>query len=165
MNGLDMPRLMVSTRWEAARWAHAYDAVVTVFEPAHLCLYRHPNRYIAEFADRVAYDEGAPTLDDIAGVLKFTARHLGESMLIHCKAGQSRSIAVAIAVAVQHGLTEQQAWEHVYWNCRPPRKVGERPFIPNPRVLQHADALLGTNLLGLSPRAAELKDDSWTRRA
>lgn len=147
---------MVATRWEAARWCHRYDSVLTVFGPWWYCDWGHDDHLIVEFNDRVAYDEGAPTLADIAEVVEWARPRLGNSLLVHCKAGQSRSIASAIGICCMAGMGEEEAWEYVHDLCRPEAKVGVRPFIPNPRILEHFDALIGTDLLSLSPRQHEL---------
>lgn len=148
---------MVATRWEAARWCHRYDSVLTVFAPWWLCDWGHPDHLVVEFADRVAYDDGAPTLGQVESVVEWASTRTHGSMLVHCKAGQSRSTAAAIGICCAAGMTEEAAWDHVYWSCRPEAKVGVRPFIPNPRLLEHFDTVLGTRLLGLSPRREELE--------
>lgn len=150
------PDIMVSTRWEAARWCHRYDSVLTVFAPWWYCDWGHPDHLVVEFNDRVAYEDGAPTLGQIADIVDWAYPRLGNRLLVHCKAGQSRSIAVAIGICCLAGMTEEDAWDHVYLHCRPEDKVGVRPFIPNPRILEHLDAVMGTRLLSLSPRAVEL---------
>lgn len=151
------PSLMVTTRWEAAKVNRAYDSVLTVFSPWWLCDFGHPDHLHVEFADRVAYDEGAPTLEQVWAICGWAAERLDGSILVNCKAGQSRSIATAIGICCIAGMGEEEAWEHVYWNCRPAEKVGNRPFIPNPRVLEHFDTILGTGLLSISPRSEELQ--------
>lgn len=153
---MNRPDILVTTRWEAARWCHDYDSVLTVFSPWWYCDWGHGDHLVVEFQDRVRYSEGAPTVDQIDDILTWAHPRKGNSMLVHCKAGQSRSIATAIGICCLWGMGEQEAWEHVHDNCRPAEKVGTRPFIPNPRVLEHVDTLLGTDLLSLSPRRWEL---------
>lgn len=155
------PRIMVSTRWEAARWCHSYDHVLTVFSPWWHCDWGHPDHKIVEFQDRYLYEEGAPTVGQIADVLEWARPRLGGLTLVHCKAGQSRSTAVAIAMCAMAGMPEDEAFDHVYLRCRPGDKVGERPFIPNRRILEHADALLGTSLVEASWDADGRKDPEW----
>jgi hypothetical protein len=88
-----IPRLMVSTRWEAARWCHKYESVLTVFSPWYYCDWGHDDHLIVEFADTYHYQDGAPTIDQIQDILNWGyERRQVESMLVHCKAGQSRSI-------------------------------------------------------------------------
>lgn len=155
------PSIMVSTRWEAARWCHSYDHVLTVFSPWWHCDWGHHDHKIVEFQDRYRYEEGAPTLGQIADILEWAEPRLGGSILVHCKAGQSRSTAVAIAMSAMAGMTESEAFDHVYLRCRPGEKVGERPFIPNRRVLEHADRILGTSLASEAWSADETKEPEW----
>ena len=158
MNKKHIPRLMVSTRWEAARWCHQYKSVLTVFSPWYYCDWGHDDHKIVEFADRYHYQDGAPTIDQIGDILDWGyERRDVESMLVHCKAGQSRSTAVAISLFALWGMSDEEAVEHVYSNCRPEDKVGERPFIPNKRILEHTDDLLGKNLV----KASRLRDAQW----
>lgn len=141
------PKIMVSTRWEAEEWCHEYDSVLTVFTPASLCEFGHRDQTVIEFADRYVYEDGAPTMSQFEEILAWadSRRHAG-SVLIHCKAGQSRSTATAIAVLSAWGMDPVEAVDHVYWECRPPEKIGERPFIPNLRLLEHLDEVFGSDL-------------------
>lgn len=150
------PEILVTTRWEAARWCHDFDSVLTVFAPWWYCDWGHDDHMIVEFNDRVSYTEGAPTIAQADTILEWAHQRLDRKMLVHCKAGQSRSTAAAIGICVLAGMDEDEAWDHVHDACRPTGKVGTRPFIPNPRLLQHFDTLLGTELLDLSPRTVEL---------
>ena len=158
INKEHIPRLMVSTRWEAARWCHKYESVLTVFSPWYYCDWGHDDHLIVEFADTYHYQDGAPTIDQIQDILNWGyERREVESMLVHCKAGQSRSTAVAISLFALWGMSDEEAIEHVYANCRPGHKIGERPFIPNMRILEHADELLGRNLV----KASQIRDAAW----
>ena len=150
------PDILVTTRWEAARWCHDHDSVLTVFAPWWYCDWGHDDHLVLEMNDRVSYSEGAPTIAQADTILEWAHTRLDRKMLVHCKAGQSRSTAAAIGICALAGMDEQSAWDHVYHACRPDGKIGTRPFIPNPRLLQHFDELLGTELLGLSPRVTEL---------
>jgi len=157
------PRLMVSTRWEAEEWCHEYDSVLTVFTPASLCEFGHPDQTVIEFADRYHYADGAPTMRQFTEILEWAeARRHAESVLIHCKAGQSRSTATAIAAFVEWGMDPERAVEHVYWNCRPRDRVGERPFIPNLRILEHTDSVFGCELADSYIVRDAIRDPEWT---
>ena len=154
-----IPHLMVSTRWEAARWCHKYESVLTVFSPWYYCDWGHDDHLIVEFTDTYHYQDGAPTIDQIQDILNWGyERREVESMLVHCKAGQSRSTAVAISLFALWGMSDEEAIEHVYANCRPGHKIGERPFIPNMRILEHADELLGKNLVKASQKRDAARD-------
>jgi predicted protein tyrosine phosphatase len=100
-----------------------------------------------EFEDRLWPEQGAPTLAHAEQILSWAHPRLGRSILVHCKAGQSRSTASALGIAVLAGMSEHDAWNHVEHSCRPPEKISTRPFIPNLRLLGHFDVLLGTDLL------------------
>ena len=130
------PNIMVLTRWEAARCCHSYESVLTVFSPWWHCDWGHDDHLIVEFQDRYLDREGAPSLDQIEDILCWAYPRLGNSMLIHCKAGQSRSTAVSVAICAMAGMREDEAFDYVYSECRPADKVGVRPFIPNMRVLE-----------------------------
>jgi predicted protein tyrosine phosphatase len=142
-----LPQLMVTTRWEAALWCHRYDSVLTVFAPGWMCDFGHDDQLIVEFEDRLRPEQGAPTLAHAEQILSWAHPRLGRSILVHCKAGQSRSTASALGIAVLAGMSEHDAWNHVEHSCRPPEKISTRPFIPNLRLLGHFDVLLGTELL------------------
>ena len=155
------PSIMVSTRWEAARWCHSYDHVLTVFSPWWHCDWGHPDHKIVEFEDRYRYIDGAPTYAQVSDILGWAEPRLDGLMLIHCKAGQSRSTAVAVAVCALAGMGEDEAFDHVYLRCRPGEKVGERPFIPNRRVLELADEILGTRLVAHARDLDVTRDPEW----
>jgi len=140
------PTILVTTRWEAARWCHRFDSVLTVFAPWWHCDWGHDDHLIVEFEDRTEPECGAPTLTQVDEILTWAHARLDRSILVHCKAGQSRSTAAALAIACLSGMGEEQAVDYVYRCCRPADKVGTRPFIPNTRFLRHVDVLLGTQL-------------------
>lgn len=143
----ELPRLLVCNRWEAARWCHRYDSVLTVFAPWWHCDWGHDDHLIVECEDRVNPEEGAPTLSQVDEILSWATYRLDRSILVHCKAGQSRSTAAALGIAMLSGVSEADALQYVYASCRPSDKVCTRPFIPNTRLLAHVDTLLGTQLV------------------
>jgi predicted protein tyrosine phosphatase len=149
------PQLMVTTRWEAARWCHRYDSLLTVFAPGWMCDWGHDDHLIVEFEDRLRPEQGAPTLADAERILSWASTRLDRSILVDCKAGQSRSTASAIGIAALAGLSAPDAWRHVEQSCRPLEKVTVRPFTPNLRLLGHFDVLLGSALLD------HAMDDAW----
>lgn len=55
-----------------------------------------------------------PDISHVDAVLAHTAdMEDGDSLLIHCAAGKSRSAAMAWAVLIQHGMTFEEAFHHV----------------------------------------------------
>jgi hypothetical protein len=58
-------------------------------------------------------------------------------------------------------MGEEEAFDHVYLRCRPGEKVGERPFIPNRRVLELADGILGTRLSAHARDVDSTRDPEW----
>ena len=89
----------------------------------------------------------APAPEHLDRVLAFT-RTLTDNdrLLVHCRAGVSRSTAMIIAIFLQHGMDPDQAFSHV-------RRL--RPeMILNRRILELADARfrLGGRLVGLGER-------------
>jgi predicted protein tyrosine phosphatase len=84
----------------------------------------------------VTQDNRHPTLADLTQVLDFT-RNLSDTdrLLVHCKGGQSRSPAIAIAICIQHGMTYREAFAHI---------ATIRPILlPNPLLIQHIDEHFG----------------------
>lgn len=146
-----IPDIMISTRWEAAKWCHEFDHVLSVFTPPPddpNCLeFGHRDHTVIKFNDRVKAKDGAPTRSQVQQILDWATWRTG-SMLIHCKAGQSRSVASAIAINALKGYDEPEAFRLAEEHYRPLSKIAEgRPFIPNIRVLSHADYILGTKLV------------------
>jgi len=79
-----------------------------------------------------------PTRNHIDQILNYT-KNLNDKdkLLIHCHQGISRSTAVAIGIAIQHGLAISDAFEYI-------RKI--RPvMIPNTLILNLFDEALNLN--------------------
>lgn len=58
-----------------------------------------------------------------------------DKVLVHCSAGISRSTAVGVMILIQHGFTEEEAFDNIY-SVRP-------HMYPNSLIIQYADELLG----------------------
>lgn len=128
----------VRTVLEAEDSAHRFASVVSLVPDNPPSLAAHPNRLLRPFAD--VFEDSHPRACsplDAAAILEFTAA-AASPLLVHCRAGQSRSTAVALAVMVQHGWDPEAARETLL-AAHPP----SRPFIPNLLVLARFDALLG----------------------
>ena len=87
-----------------------------------------------------ATETGAPGSEHVRDILDFGCQlTLGDSFLVQCLMGISRSSACAFAIACQHAGAgyEQEVLK---------RLVKKHPGIrPNPRIAQIADDLLGRN--------------------
>jgi predicted protein tyrosine phosphatase len=95
----------------------------------------HAERLVCIFDDVNAPEDGiAPTREAIAAILDFARP--AASLLVHCKAGISRSAAVAFSVLCQSRGpgTESEALDEIY-RIRP-------QAMPNKLIVQLADALL-----------------------
>ena len=128
----------VRTVLEAETSAHRFASVVSLVPDDPRPLAIHPNRLLRPFAD--VFEDSHPRACsplDAAVILEFTAT-AASPLLVHCRAGQSRSTAVALAVMVQHGWDPEAARDALL-AAHPP----SRPFIPNLLVLARFDALLG----------------------
>jgi predicted protein tyrosine phosphatase len=144
------PKILITNIDEAAVHAPEFDTVITAGPSAEEVSARfdHADHLVVEFDDEIRRDWGGPTRADIRTILEFARERPGRSILIHCHAGMSRSVAVAIAILHDHGLSECEAFAAAR-AARPADALAEdRPFIPNPLVLAHADAILGSALIG-----------------
>jgi len=100
----------------ARRIAHAYDQVVSLgtledfpldLFPGHPSCLRMPFDDVTEATqEELRLGVRLPSKDDIQGVLSFAGR--GKSILVHCRAGISRSPAMAILVAWNMGYSIEE---------------------------------------------------------
>ena len=122
---------------EAHNRADEFDAVVTVIDaPKNLWgIEKHKNHIVEFFGDEEdERRDNAPTLEQVGRILDATAKlPQGTNLLVHCYAGMCRSTAVAIAIAVQHGMTPLDAAQHLLEN-----HFDELQFWPNKLILKHA---------------------------
>ena len=80
----------------------------------------------------------SPRKQQVAIALAFTKDLKdGDRLLVHCTAGKSRSTAIGIAALIQHGMTPQEAFDHV--------KALRPALIPNRLIIQYVDELLELN--------------------
>lgn len=119
--------------------AGEFDAVVSLAgdRSGAWALLDHPRRLYCPFDDvSLADDPDAFTAVHARTILDFTADQAG-TLLVHCLAGQSRSTATALAIAVQRGHDPYEAAANLL-TAHPPL----RPFTPNPLVLFVFDRVL-----------------------
>jgi predicted protein tyrosine phosphatase len=150
------PTILITNIEEAAVLALEFDAVITAGPAAYEvgAPFDHPDHLVVEFDDEIRRDWGGPTRADIRAILDFARERRDRSILVHCHAGMSRSTAVAIAILHDRGLPEADAFTAAR-AARPMDAIAdERPFIPNPLVLAHADAILGGALVDHDPDLA-----------
>lgn len=124
---------------DAETTAGAFDAVVSLAggHTGSWALRDHRQRLYCPFDDvSIATDPDACTRAHAHTILDFTAGHTG-TLLVHCLAGQSRSTAVALAVAVQRGYDPYDAAADLL-----AAHPAQRPFTPNPLVLFVFDRVL-----------------------
>ncbi len=110
---------------------------------------------VLEFDDSEVADPGdrwvAPTQEQIEQAMAF-AKTLaeGDRLLVHCKAGDSRSPAILLGALVQAGVPAEQAIENIL-TIRP-------TAIFNRLIVDHLDAIFG-----LSGDLSELVDRFYDR--
>jgi predicted protein tyrosine phosphatase len=95
------------------------------------------NVLVLQFEDTERPSSQAPASEHVAAGLAFALRLTpADRLLVHCVAGLSRSVALATAIMVQHGLEAEAALARV---------AAMRPDMwPNERICRLADDLLHT---------------------
>lgn len=148
---------------EAKAINHHFDSVLSVLSEGYLNFTHKDHLYVPMDDTANPTWHGSPTVDMARSILDWAQPRIADDhgILIHCYAGMSRSTASAIGICALAGMTEDEAWDHVFLS----RPDIERDFIPNPLLLSHFDKLLGTNLISRSDRSWELKPHlGWTTR-
>lgn len=113
--------IVVSSNLEAHElidYGHEFDAAISICDFNGDVTFIHDN-HITEICHD--FDDpkqsGAPSVFTVERILKFTADLPEDSnLLIHCWAGVSRSTAIGVLVAVQHGMTVREAVDHIVEN-------------------------------------------------
>lgn len=116
----------------AKQIAKAFDTVLCC-GPKHTI--DHPHHFGEYFIDRTD-GPWAPRRDQIEHLLGYAQNHPGR-VLCYCEQGRSRSVAVAIGVAILQGTPPHNARQAVSH-----RGV----FTPNPLILAHVASIVGCNL-------------------
>jgi len=151
---LILPKRDVNALLESDAGA-AVRAIVSIGDPEESpprCLRLRPAKVLRlEFDDFVFYDTPTaedldevtlPTREQIARLIAFSIAVEEGTVLFHCFAGISRSTAAAtVFCAARTGPGhEREAFERVL--------AARRQAHPNLHMLEHADAILNTNLVG-----------------
>ena len=104
-------------------------------------LHQPPKRFVW-WADDVLVDRlcnVAPKKQQIEEIIKIFKEHdmHKKSVLVHCRAGISRSTAIAIGLLIVSGKSVSEAFEqiHIIRDC----------LWPNDTILKHFDDILGLN--------------------
>lgn len=95
----------------------------------------HLIRYFDDIETNSTREWKAPDIDDVTAILAHSADlNPDDKILVHCRAGKSRSTATMIAILIQHGVEPQEAFDRV---------AAHRPvLIPNRRLIELYDAAL-----------------------
>lgn len=151
--------VFVCNLYEAAIIGKHFDSVLSVLKPYgdSGLGFTHGDHLFVQFHDTVSVDHGGPTEEQARSIIDWASDRLGNSILVHCAAGMSRSTASALGICVLAGMGEEEALKHVILS----RPRPEREFIPNPLLLRHFDKLLGSELLSVVERSEELSGEYW----
>ena len=155
--------LLVSNLAEARKINHHFDSVLSVLYENRLGFKHHDHLYVPVDDVTSPFSEDAPTVEHARRIVEWAEPRVADDhhILVHCHAGMSRSTASALALCIVGGMTEDEAWDHVYLS----RPEMERWFIPNPLLLSHFDKVLGSHLLEGSDRKYELNRKlGWATR-
>lgn len=129
--------IIVTDRAEAFRLMaeRSFDCIISICDPTEEIQPIGNHHYVSRFCDcsplATAFDF---QVDHVYGILAAVDKHLrGKSegkLLIHCYAGISRSVSIAIGILVWLGINPQTAWKMVR-NSRPqawPKPWFVKPF-------------------------------------
>lgn len=155
--------IYIASLAEAKAINHHFDSVLSVLSKGYLNFNHKDHLYVPMDDTANLTWDGAPTIDMARRILDWAQPRVADDhgILVHCYAGMSRSTASAIGICALAGMTDEDAWDHVYAS----RPDADRSFIPNPLLLSHFDKLLGTDLLSHSDRRWELtRSLGWTSR-
>ncbi|MBL8670748.1 MAG: dual specificity protein phosphatase family protein [Alphaproteobacteria bacterium] len=138
--------ISVASLARARRIKRRYGAIISIHDPGVrgiLSFHREPVPPLLRlwFVD---LDEPHPgyrtaTRADVESAVAFARENIDATMLVHCKAGISRSSAITLAVMADRlGRGREPEAMAALLQIRP-------EAVPNRIVVQHADALLGSN--------------------
>lgn len=151
-------QILITNLREAERLNQQFDSVLTVGPgPSEVRHWGHPDHKVVRFSDTLTLANGGATQEQVAEVIEWAKSRKENRILIHCHQGMSRSTSMAVAILASWGTPEDEALA-IAKASRPktPRSEftewGDRPFIPNPLVLHHVDALLNTDFVSRDPR-------------
>jgi predicted protein tyrosine phosphatase len=88
----------------------------------------------------------APTEEQVVEAVEYASKVKG-TLLIHCAAGQSRSVGIALSIHCSKGLSPSEAFDALKGDVNRTWKARLRhlpdDFNPNGRIVMHADKLYG----------------------
>jgi predicted protein tyrosine phosphatase len=144
----DVTSLINAERAMRERWP---SHIISALGPSEAYTSSGENHLVVEFDDTEVDNPDSKWIaakrEDIERIFAFT-KNLGEEdrLLVHCKAGHSRSPAILMGVLMQHGMSAGDAFESVL-QIRP-------AAIPNRMMVDLIDEVLGTDG-ALGERVAE----------
>lgn len=122
-----------------------YDAVLSIEHPdardgsGRAPRLSKPGQKILSFYDSDEYQRGGPTKELVAEAMEFLDAHRGDNVIIHCKAGISRSAALALGwiakEMAQNGVSQEEAVEQSIAHIKAIRPIAS----PNNTVLSMID--------------------------
>lgn len=129
--------LKVTGFYEAGLYAPSHTKMIGLIDPNTKPVETNIQYHVEQFHDISGYSPSheIPRYHNIENVLNFSKTFTDDDkVLIHCHAGISRSTAIAILVLIQHGMTIENAFDHVY-NIRDVMN-------PNVTILEIGDIIL-----------------------
>ena len=117
----------------AARAAfQGYDLVISLLDPGMVPDWpEHPGHHVYAIRD---LNTAAGADQEVIRAILVLPSEQARRVLIHCEVGVSRSPAVAILLAARLGAGEAAILQGIHWPAA----------VPNPRILELGEALLGT---------------------
>lgn len=112
-----MFKLTVKGKYEAQLTSNMVNKIIGAIDPNEKSLDTDTEYHIERFHDIPRVMDGyiAPETEHIERILEYSKSfNCDDSVLIHCHAGISRSPAIAILICIQHGMSIEDAFDHVY---------------------------------------------------
>lgn len=133
----NMFKLTVTGISEAALYAPSHTKIIGIIDPNTKPIETDKPYHVEYFHDIEIFLNGyqRANIKNVEQILNFSKTFTDDdNVLIHCHAGISRSTAIAILVLVQHGMSIEDAFDHVYEirDC----------MSPNSLLIEFGDCLL-----------------------
>lgn len=135
-----MFKLTISGIGEAKYRQHLHTKIIGIVDPNTTPIQTNKLYHVERFHD-ISMDYKkytAPKIENIQNILNFSKDFTNDdNVLIHCHAGISRSTAIAVLVCIQHGMSIEESFDHVYSirDC----------MSPNILIIKYGDEILGLN--------------------